>query len=327
MSRLLPVLAFVLALQSVAVAANSSHLREPVFMPARDNGSGSDDDDDDDDDDISSTATTHHTTSTSTSINQFSTSITSTTHSSSNFFLGSSFFSFSDFIPTPIPTSTSTITTHSSSTLITQSNSVSTIANTDMPISSSLSYASTTSGTSSSSLGQHSVHGVTPAAGHGLSTGARASLSCGIMFSLILSALVVCYFRKRSSRPWDRIMDEPTISSSEVSQYCPPNSIAPLSKGVLPPTPSPPRLDTAHPYPPDISHSPPLLSIPKGVSSMNDDSCIEIYTLYLRGAPVVDNKYLPTHSQRPPALHRMRPQAFHEHVLDPMALGSLQLPH
>ncbi|KAG1786772.1 uncharacterized protein HD556DRAFT_1413358 [Suillus plorans] len=321
MSRLLPVLAFVLALQSVAVAANSSHLREPVFMPARDNGSGSDDDDDDDDDDISSTATTHHTTSTSASINQFSTSITFTTHSSSSFFLGSS-FSSSNFIPTPTSTSASTITTHPSSTSITQSSSVSTIANTDMSISSSLSYASTTSGTSSSSLGQHSVHGVTPTAGHGLSTGARASLSCGIMFSLILSALVVCYFRKRSSRPWDRIMDESTISSSEVSQYFPHNSIASLSRGVLPP----PRLDTAHPYPPDISHSPPLLSIPRA-ASMNDDSCIEIYTLYLRGAPVMDNKYLPTQSQRPPALRRMRPQAFHEHTLDPMALGSLQLPH
>lgn len=121
-------------------------------------------------------------------------------------------------------------------------------------------------------------------------------------------------------------MDESTISSSEVSQYCPPNSIASLSR-VLPPPPSPPRLDTAHPYPPDISHSPPLLSIPRAASLMNDDSCIEIYTLYLRGAPVMDSKYLPTHPQRPPALRRMRPQAFHEHILDPMALGSLQLPH
>jgi hypothetical protein len=55
----------------------------------------------------------------------------------------------------------------------------------------------------------------------------------------------------------------------------------------------------------------------------NDDSCIEIYALYQQGA--MGNKSLPTHFQRPPALRRMRPRALHEHIHDPMALGSLQL--
>lgn len=340
MSRLLPALTFVLASQSPEAA--SLHLREPVFMPARDNGSGDadDDGDDDDDDDESSTPTTHHTINTSTSIYQSSSSssTTFTTHSSSSSFLGSgssssSFTSSSGSIP--IPTSTSTITTHSSSTFIAQSSSVFTTANTSVSINSSSDYASTTSSTSSSSSGQHNVHGLTSTASHGLGTGVRASLACGIMFSLILFALVVCYFRKRPSSTWDQIIDEPAISSSEASQYCPPDSVVSRERGILPPPPSPPRLntaylysprlDTAYPYPHDISHSPPLPGIPSA-SLANDDSCIEIYALYQRGATAMGNKSLPPHFQRPPTPHRMRPRALHEHIQDPMALGSLHLP-
>lgn len=340
MSRLLPALAFVLASQSPEAAANSLHLREPVFMPARDNGSGdADDDGDDDDDDESSTPTTHHTINTSTSIYQSSSSssTTFTTHSSSSSFLGSgsssSLTSSSGSIP--IPTSTSTITTHSSPTFITQSSSISTIANTSVSINSSSDYASTTSSTSSSSSGQHNVHGLTSTASHGLSTGVRASLACGIMFSLILFALVVCYFRKRPSSTWDQIIDEPAFSSSEGSQYCPPDSVVSREREILPPPPSPPRLntaylyspriDTAYQYPHDISHSPPLPGIPSA-SLTNDDSCIEIYALYQRGATAMGNKSLPPHFQRPPTPHRMRPRALHEHIQDPMALGFLHLP-
>ncbi|KAG1742913.1 hypothetical protein EDB19DRAFT_601910 [Suillus lakei] len=313
-------------------------------MPSRDNGSGdSDDDGDDDDDDESSTAIAHHTTSTSTSTNQSSSSSSSsssttfTTHSSSSSFLGSGSFSGSSSSSSSIPSST--ITTHSSSSYIIQSSSVSQTANTDTSTSSSSAYASTTISTSSSSSGKNNVYGLTSTASHGLSTGARASLACGIMFSLILSALVVCYFRRRSSRSWDQIIDEPPISSSEVSQYWPPDSVASREREVLPPPQSPPRLDTVHPYSPDISHSPPLPPISSAASLTNDDSCIEIYALYLRGATVVDNrssannyarcayspKFLPTHSRHPPVLRRMRPQPLHEHIQFPMELGSPQV--
>ncbi|KIK41531.1 hypothetical protein CY34DRAFT_12999 [Suillus luteus UH-Slu-Lm8-n1] len=343
MSRLLPSLAFFRASQSPAAAANSLHLREPVFMPARDNGSGdADDDGDDDDDDESSTPTTHHTINTSTSTyrssSESSSSTTFTTHSSSSSFLGSgSSFSSSASSSGSIPTSTSTITTQFSSNFLTQSSSVSSTANTSVSINSSSDYASTTSSTSpsSSSSVQHNVHGLTSTTSHGLSTGVRASLACVMMFSLILFALVVCYFRKRPSSTWDQIIDEPAVSSSEVSQYWPPDSVVSRERGVLPPPPSPPRLDTAYlysprldaayPYPHDISLSPPLPGIPSA-SLTNDDSCIEIYALYQQGVTAMGNQSLPPHFQRPPAPRRMRPRALHEHIQDPMALGSLQLP-
>ncbi|KAG1771834.1 hypothetical protein EDD22DRAFT_524494 [Suillus occidentalis] len=268
-----------------------------------------------------------------------SSSTTFITHSSSSSFLGSgsSSASSSGSIPTSTSTSTSTstITTQSSLTFITQSSSVSTTANTSVSISSSSDYASTTSSTSSSSSGQHNVHGLTSTASHGLSTGVRASLACAIMFSFILFALVVCYFRKRPSSTWDQIIDEPAVSSSEVGQYWPPDSVVSRERGVLPPPPSPPRLDTAYlysprldtayPYPHDISRSPPLPGIPSA-SLTNDDSCIEIYALYQQGVAAMGNQSLPPHFQRPPTPRRMRPRALHEHIQDPMALGSLQFP-
>lgn len=78
MSRSLPALAFVLALQSFEVAGGAVYLREPVFISPRDDGDGDDDDD-------GPSTTSHTTTSTTTSsTTSTSTTTTSTSISQSN---------------------------------------------------------------------------------------------------------------------------------------------------------------------------------------------------------------------------------------------------
>ncbi|KAG1742914.1 hypothetical protein EDB19DRAFT_602169 [Suillus lakei] len=193
MSLSLPALAFVLALQSLYVAASAVYLPKPVFMLARNNNG----------DENGSSSTTTSTTSSS-GKHQSSTTYTSNTHTSST----STSISFTSI-------------TRSSSTSTTQSSSTSTTATTGTLTSFSSGYAGTTSSSSSSSA-PNNVYGSTSTASQGLSTAARTGLAFGIMFFMILSAMLVCYLRRRSRIAREKASDGPALLSSEVSQYRPP---------------------------------------------------------------------------------------------------------
>ncbi|KAG0703234.1 hypothetical protein DFH29DRAFT_453554 [Suillus ampliporus] len=246
MSHLLPGLVFVLASQSFAVGANNVYLREPVFRFVRDDGNG-----DDDGDSSSSTTTTHTTSTTSTSSSSTTTSSSSTTTSSSSTTTSSS----------STTTSSSSTTTSSSSTTTTQSSSSSTTTTTG-----TLTSFSSSSTSSSSSSSDQNDDGSTSTASQGLSTAARTGLAFGIMFFLILSALLVCYFRRRSRRTREKVSYGPALMSSEVGQYRPPDPVTSREREL----PPPPRLDTTYSNSPDISHSPPLSAISSAVPLLSD---------------------------------------------------------
>ncbi|KAG0703235.1 hypothetical protein DFH29DRAFT_1043354 [Suillus ampliporus] len=242
----LPALTLVLALQSLAVAASALYLREPASMVARgNNGNGN-----------GASSTTTSTTS-SNDKHSTSTTDTSTTHSSSTSTTPSSSSSSS---PTH---SSSPSTTHSSSST-TQSSSISTTATTGTLTSTSLSYASTT-GTSSSSSAQSTQHGLTSTSSQGLSTTARTGLAFGIMFFLILSAMLFCYLKRRSRRAREKAGDRPAVLSPEISQYRPPNPVASPERE-LPPSL---RLGPAYPESSNISRHSANSSI---VPLLSDDS-------------------------------------------------------
>lgn len=216
MSLSLSALTYVLALRSLEVAASTVYLPVPAFMLERGNsGNGN-----------GPSSTTTSTTTSSTSSNgkhQSSTTDSSNTHMSSS----------------PTSRSSSTIT-QPSSTLTTQSSSTSTSTSTPTPAgtvtSSSSGDAITTS--SSSSPTPNNGYGSTSAASQGLSTAARTGLAFGIMFFLILSAMLVCYLRRRSRIAREKSFDRPAPLSSEVSQHHPPAPGAPPERelSALPPT-------------------------------------------------------------------------------------------
>lgn len=219
----LPALTFVLASQFLEVAASTVDLPGPAFMLERGNGG----------DGNGSSSTTKSTSSTSSDGKHQS----STTHSSNTHISSSS-----------TSTQSSSTNTHPSSTLTTQSSSTST---TGIVTSSSPDHAITTS--SSSSSAPNNVHGSTSAAIQGLSTAARIGLAFGIMFFLILSAMLVCYLKRRSRIAREKAFDRPALLSSEVSQYHPPVPGATPERELpaLPPT----RLNTAYPNASNISRS------------------------------------------------------------------------
>ncbi|KAG1735093.1 uncharacterized protein EDB91DRAFT_568257 [Suillus paluster] len=213
MPHSLPALTFVLALHSFEVAAST-----PEVMLARgDNGNGNG----------SSSATTSTSTSTTTDISTTHSSSTSTTHSSSTSTHSSS---------TSTTQSSSASTTQSSSPSITQSSSISITANTVTLTSSSSGYARTT-GTSSSSSTQNNQYGstLTSTSSQGLSTAARTGLAFGIMFFLILSAMLFCYLKRRSRRARAKASEGPAHLSAEVSQYRPPNPVTSPERELPPP--------------------------------------------------------------------------------------------
>ncbi|KAG1807656.1 uncharacterized protein BJ212DRAFT_1485508 [Suillus subaureus] len=96
--------------------------------------------------------------------------------------------------------------------------------------SSSSSHASTTSISSSSS------------SQNGLSTGAQAGITFGIVFFLILSVLLFYNLKRRYQRARDKVDDEPALVTSEVSQYLPLHFVAPRERIPPPPPPPPPHL-------------------------------------------------------------------------------------
>lgn len=218
MSLSLSALTFVFALHLLEVAASTVYLPVPAFMLERGNsgnGNGS-----------SSTATSTSSTS-SNGKHQSSTTYSSTTHISSS----------------PTSTRSSSTITQPNFTLSTQSSSTSTSTPTGTVTSSSSGYAITT--TSSSSSAPNNVNASNSAAGQGLSTAARTGLAFGIMFFLILSAMLVCYLRRRSRIAREKAFDRPALLSSEVSQHHPPAPGAPPERelSALPPT----RLNPAYP--------------------------------------------------------------------------------
>ncbi|KAG2117719.1 hypothetical protein DEU56DRAFT_158612 [Suillus clintonianus] len=74
------------------------------------------------------------------------------------------------------------------------------------------------------------------------------------MFFLILSAMLVCYLRRRSRIARQKTSDGPALLSSEVSQYRPPApGASPEGELLAPPLP---RLHPAYLNPSDISRSP-----------------------------------------------------------------------
>ena len=171
-------------------------------------------------------------------------------------------------------TSTSTSSTQTSSSFTTTPTTTGTLT------SSGSVYTSSTSTSSLSSTQNNS----TSTSSHGLSTAARTGLSFGIskltsfelftrridiiaVFFLILSAILFCYIRRRSRRARENASYEPALLSSEVRQYRPPDSTA-LTGGELPP----PRLDTAHQDPHDISHSYPSSAISSVTPLLSDSS-------------------------------------------------------
>lgn len=216
MSLSLSALTYVLALRSLEVAASTVYLPVPAFMLERGNsGNGN-----------GPSSTTTSTTTSSTSSNgkhQSSTTDSSNTHMSSS----------------PTSRSSSTIT-QPSSTLTTQSSSTSTSTSTPTPagtVTSSSSGDAITS-SSSSSPTPNNGYGSTSAASQGLSTAARTGLAFGIMFFLILSAMLVCHLRRRSRIAREKSFDRPAPLSSEVSQHHPPAPGAPPERelSALPPT-------------------------------------------------------------------------------------------
>lgn len=170
----------------------------------------------------------------------------------------------------PTKTHTSTITTTSASTT-----SISTFTSTSTSQSSSSS-TTTTSGTLTSfSSGYTSSSGSfqnneSSGTSQGLSIGARTGLAFGIMFLLIFCAILVCYLRKRSRRARESVGYEPTLLSSEVSQYRPPDSVASRERDLPPPPPS--QLETAYPNSPDILHASSLSAISSATPLLSDDS-------------------------------------------------------
>lgn len=170
----------------------------------------------------------------------------------------------------PTKTHTSTITTTSASTT-----SISTFTSTSTSQSSSSS-TTTTSGTLTSfSSGYTSFSGSfrnneSSGTSQGLSIGARTGLAFGIMFLLIFCAILVCYLRKRSRRARESVGYEPTLLSSEVSQYRPPDSVASRERDLPPPPPS--QLETAYPNSPDILHASSLSAISSATPLLSDDS-------------------------------------------------------
>ncbi|KAG1742910.1 hypothetical protein EDB19DRAFT_1700796 [Suillus lakei] len=238
MSHSLPAVAFVLALQSLEVAGGAVYLREPLFMFPRDDGDGDDDDD--------GPSTTSHTTTSTTSTSTTSTSTTSTSTTTSS---------------TTSTSTTSTSTTSSTSTFQSSSSSTTTTSGTLT--------SSSSSHTSSSSSSQNNTSSTTS---QGLSTGARTGLAFGIMFLLIFCAMLVCYLRKRSRKARESVGYGPALLSSEVSQYRPPDSTVSRERDLPPPPPPLPRLDTAYPNSPDISHSSSLSAISSAAPLLSDDS-------------------------------------------------------
>jgi len=188
----------------------------------------------------------------------------------------------------PTKTHTSTITTTSASTT-----SISTFTSTSTSQSSSSS-TTTTSGTLTSfSSGYTSFSGSfrnneSSGTSQGLSIGARTGLAFGIsklalsepfpkninsgfpVFLLIFCAILVCYLRKRSRRARESVGYEPTLLSSEVSQYRPPDSVASRERDLPPPPPS--QLETAYPNSPDILHASSLSAISSATPLLSDDS-------------------------------------------------------
>ncbi|KAG2339772.1 hypothetical protein BDR05DRAFT_576099 [Suillus weaverae] len=219
MSLSLPALAFVLALQSIDVAASVVYLLE-LANNGNVNGSSS------------TTASTSTSTTSSNAKHQSSTTHTSDTHTSSS--------------------STSITQSSSTSSSSTSSSSTSTTTTTGTLTSSSSSYTSTSS-TSSSSSAPNNVYGSTSTTSQGLSAAARTGLAFGIMIFLILSAMLVCYLRRRSRIAREKTSDGPALLSSEISQYHPPApGVSPERELLGPP---PPRLNPAYPNMPDISRS------------------------------------------------------------------------
>lgn len=222
MSLWLSALTCVLALRSLEVAASTVYLPVPAFMLERGNsGNGN-----------GPSSTTTSTTTSSTSSNgkkESSTTNSSNTHISSS----------------PTSRSSSTIT-QPSSTLTTQSSSTSTSTPTPNPAGTVTSSSSgdAISSSSSSSPAPNNAYGSTSAASQGLSTAARTGLAFGIMFFLILSAMLVCYLRRRSRIAREKSFDRPAPLSSEVSQHHPPAPGAPPERelSALPPT----RLNPAY---------------------------------------------------------------------------------
>ncbi|KAG2126976.1 uncharacterized protein EDB93DRAFT_1257313 [Suillus bovinus] len=142
----------------------------------------------------------------------------------------------------PSTSRTTSTSTTSTSTSTSQSSSSSKTPTSGTLTSLSSSY------TSSSNSSQNNGSSTTS---QGLSTGARTGLAFGIMFLLIFCAMLVCYLRKRSRRARESVNYGPTLLSSEVSQYRPPDSATSLERDL----PRPPQLDTVSPNSPDISHS------------------------------------------------------------------------
>ncbi|OJA14499.1 hypothetical protein AZE42_04455 [Rhizopogon vesiculosus] len=237
----LPAMAFVLALHSSAVGASILYMRESELMLARDGGDGGDDNGDDGNGDgngngngkssttSSRTTTTKSSTTTSTSSTTTSTSSTITSTSST----------------TTSTTSTSSDGGHDTSTTYT--------SNTQSISSFTTTATLTSSSSGSTSSAQNNQDSSTSTASQGLSTAARTGLSFGIMFFLILSAILFCYLKRRSRRARENASYQTAPLSSEVGQYRPPGVVA-LRERELPP---PPRLDITHPNSSDISHSPP----------------------------------------------------------------------
>jgi hypothetical protein len=71
------------------------------------------------------------------------------------------------------------------------------------------------------------------------------------VFFLILSAILVCYLRKRSRIAREKAFDTPAILSSEASQHHPPGPSPERDLSALPPT----RLNPAYPNTSNISRS------------------------------------------------------------------------
>ncbi|KAG1771833.1 hypothetical protein EDD22DRAFT_524429 [Suillus occidentalis] len=219
MSLSLSVLTCVLALRSLEVAASAVYLPVPAFMLERGNGGNGNG---------PSSTTTSTTTSSTSSKHQSSTTDSSNTHTSSS----------------PTTTRSSSTITQPSSTLTTQSSSTSTSTPTPTGTVTSSNSGDAITTSSSSGSATNNAYGSTSAASQGLSTSARTGLAFGIMFFLILSAMLVCYLRRRSRIAREKAFDRPAPLSSEVSQHHPPAPGAPPERelSALPPT----RLNPAY---------------------------------------------------------------------------------
>ncbi|KAG2132472.1 uncharacterized protein EDB93DRAFT_908207 [Suillus bovinus] len=121
------------------------------------------------------------------------------------------------------------------------------------------------------------------------------------MFLLIFCAMLVCYLRKRSRRARESVNYGPTLLSSEVSQYRPPDSATSLERDL----PRPPQLDTVSPNSPDISHSSSLSAISSAAPLLSDNShpsshhysalsqASDSHLIATQNAPILPNPYDP----------------------------------